>query len=167
MKQFVTSCTGSSQTLTPTIDEKVKVYNTYANAVSCIACLADGEIVATKSDNTLDMDAVECMIDEKISCANTYQTGEQVTCATWIDGCPIYRYICPPTANGVANTWACVANISNIGTMIDAKLIFTPETSYGLRSVAVEHCDTCVRIYTTSGWTTANSSVIFEYTKTV
>ena len=59
MQQYVTSCTGSSQTLTPTIDEKVKVYCDYATACACIACIAEGEIVSTKSDRLLDMDAVK------------------------------------------------------------------------------------------------------------
>ena len=93
MKQFVTSCTGASQTLTPTIDEKVKIYDSYANAVSCIACLAEGEIVATKSGNSLDMSAVECMIDEKVSCAESYSTTATPTGGTWINGCPIYRKV--------------------------------------------------------------------------
>jgi len=91
MKQFVTSNTGASQILTPTVDEKVKIYDSYANAVSCIACLAEGEIVATKSGNPLDMDTVECMIDCKVGQAASYSTTEVATGGTWINGCPIYK----------------------------------------------------------------------------
>lgn len=81
MKQFVTSNTGTSQTLAPTVDEKVKIYDSYANAVSCIACLAEGEIVATKSGNPLDMDAVKAYIANQVTLSDQVEiTFPYTTC---------------------------------------------------------------------------------------
>lgn len=174
MKQFVTSCTGSSQTLTPTVDEKVKVYCDYATACACIACIAEGEIVTTKSDHLLDMDAVECMIDEKLS----YSTSEVVTGGTWIDDCPIYRKVInsgalPNATTKRVNTGAtCIKDIISMqGIAYNATSAITLPfvTAAGTGNVNINYNCNCNAIEILacndrSGYT--NSCIIMEYTRT-
>ena len=175
MAQFFTQCgTGSLATTVPADTSTVKVYDDYATACACIACIAEGEIVSTKSDHLLDMDAVECMMDEKLS----YSTSEVVTGGTWIDDCPIYRKVInsgalPNAATKRVNTGAtCVKDIISIqGIAYNATSAITLPfvTAAGTGNVNINYNYNCNAIEILacndrSGYT--NSCIIMEYTRT-
>lgn len=182
MKSYVTSGTGSQQTLTGSQDEKVAVYQTLADAEADLANLEAGQIVATPDTgdedaqpvNVVESGNMHAVTSNAVAESLSYSTTEQKTGGVWTDGKPIYRKVVDFGALPNNSTKSVAHNISNIDNVMSISIIAKSSSEFLILSTGKNGVTdfnawvtlTHVNIHTDSDRTNYNAYATVEYTKT-